>query len=135
MNTDNLMVISDDEYNIEKFDDDESRLYIDEHVSDSTNNSSRQSTKSVNTGNAFELDSMLIANINRYRTRSTQTILTSNRSLLLKRHRSTFCQAEYFETLTQETNTDYDGNNEEERILVVKKQRTENVNMLLSPTH
>ncbi|CAF0882393.1 unnamed protein product [Rotaria sordida] len=113
---DSLMIISDDEQDIKKFDEDESRLYIDENIFDSMNNSSQQSTKSTNTGNAFELDLILIANINRYQTRSSQTILTSNTSLLIKQNRSTFCQAEYFSTITQETNTDHMNEEDEERI-------------------
>lgn len=115
---DSLMIISDD-------DDDENHLYIDENVLDSI----QQSTKSTNTGNPFELDLFVIENINRYQTRSSQTVLTSNINFLLKRHRSTICQAEYFATITQETNTNHD---KEERIPVVKKQRTGDVNLLLS---
>ncbi|CAF0923541.1 unnamed protein product [Rotaria sp. Silwood1] len=130
--TDSLMVISVDEQDIQKYDEDESRLYIDENIFDSMNNSSQQSTKSTNTGNAFELDLILIANINRYQTRSSQTILTSNTSLLIKRNRSTVCQAKYFATITQETNTDSMNKEDEERISVIKKQRTENINLLLS---
>ncbi|CAF0816920.1 unnamed protein product [Rotaria sp. Silwood1] len=130
--TDSLMVISVDEQDIQKYDEDESCLYIDENIFDSMNNSSQQSTKSTNTGNAFELDLILIANINRYQTRSSQTILTSNTSLLIKRNRSTVCQAEYFATITQETNTDSMNKEDEERISVIKKQRTENINLLLS---
>ncbi|CAF4526690.1 unnamed protein product [Rotaria sp. Silwood1] len=126
------MVISVDEQDIQKYDEDESRLYIDENIFDSMNNSSQQSTKSTNTGNAFELDLILIANINRYQTRSSQTILTSNTSLLIKRNRSTVCQAKYFATITQETNTDSMNKEDEERISVIKKQRTENINLLLS---
>ncbi|CAF3376611.1 unnamed protein product [Rotaria sp. Silwood1] len=114
--TDSLMVISVDEQDIQKYDEDESCLYIDENIFDSMNNSSQQSTKSTNTGNAFELDLILIANINRYQTRSSQTILTSNTSLLIKRNRSTVCQAEYFATITQETNTDSMNKEDEERI-------------------
>jgi hypothetical protein len=91
-----------------------------------------QSTKSINTGNPFELDSIFVENINRYQTRSSQTILTSNMNLLLKRHRSTICQAEYFATMTQETNTNQNSNEQEERIAVVKKQRTENLDLLSS---
>ncbi|CAF4488023.1 unnamed protein product [Rotaria sp. Silwood1] len=126
------MVISVDEQDIQKYDEDESCLYIDENIFDSMNNSSQQSTKSTNTGNAFELDLILIANINRYQTRSSQTILTSNTSLLIKRNRSTVCQAKYFATITQETNTDSMNKEDEERISVIKKQRTENINLLLS---
>ncbi|CAF2400148.1 unnamed protein product [Rotaria sp. Silwood2] len=126
------MVISDDEQDIQEYDDDESRLYIDENVFDSMTNSSQQSTKSTNTGNAFELDLALIANINRHQTRSSQTILTSNTSLLIKQNRSTVCQAEYFATITQETNTDHTNDEDEDRILVIKKQRTDNINLLLS---
>jgi hypothetical protein len=116
-NSDYLMVISDDG---EESDEDEFRLYIDENVFDSI----QQSTKSTNTGNPFELDWSFITNIHRYQTRSVQTILTSDTNLLLKRHRSTSCQAEFFATMTKETNTNY---NDEERIPVVKKQRIENV--------
>ncbi|CAF1401412.1 unnamed protein product [Adineta steineri] len=121
--SDSLMIISDDE--------DNSRLYIDENVVDSWNNQQLQ-TKSTNTGNAFELDFFLIAYFNRYQTRSSQTVLTSNTNLLLKRHRSTFCQAEYFATMTQETNT---MNEHEERIAVVKKQKTYNEDLILSSTN
>ncbi len=117
--SDSLKVISDE---------DECRLYIDEMVVDSVN----QLTKSINTGNPFELDWIFIENINRYQTRSSQTILTSNTNLLLKRHRSTICQAEYFATMTQETNTNQDYNEHEERVAVVKKQRTENIDLLSS---
>jgi hypothetical protein len=116
---DSLMVISDDEQDIQ-----DSRLYIDENVFDSGNNRNQQQTKSTHTGNPFELDFFLIAHLNRYKTRSSQTILTSNTSLLLKRHRSTFCQPEYFSTMTQQTNTNHDINNKEECIAVVKKQTT-----------
>ncbi len=117
--SDSLKVISDE---------DECRLYIDETAVDFGN----QSTKSINTGNPFELDWIFIENINRYQTRSSQTILTSNTNLLLKRHRSTMCQAEYFATMTQETNTNQDYNEHEERVAVVKKQRTENIDLLSS---
>jgi hypothetical protein len=117
--SDSLKVISDE---------DECRLYIDETAVDFGN----QSTKSINTGNPFELDWIFIENINRYQTRSSQTILTSNTNLLLKRHRSTICQAEYFATMTQETNTNQDYNEHEERVAVVKKQRTENIDLLSS---
>jgi len=117
--SDSLKVISDE---------DESRLYIDETAVDFGN----QSTKSINTGNPFELDWIFIENINRYQTRSSQTILTSNTNLLLKRHRSTMCQAEYFATMTQEINTNQDYNEHEERVAVVKKQRTENIDLLSS---
>jgi len=130
--SDSLMVISDDEQDIQESDEDEFRLYIDENVFDSMNNSAQQSTKSTNTGNPFELDFIFIANINRYQTRSSQTILTSNTNLLLKRHRSTICQAEFFATMNQETNTDHDTNNKEERILVIKKQKIENVELISS---
>jgi hypothetical protein len=122
--SDSLMVISDDE--------DESRLYIDENIFDSMNNHIQQQTKSTNTGNPFELDWILIDNMNRYQTRSSQTILTSNTNLLFKRNRSTLCQAEYFQTMTRETNTDHENNDKEERIPVVKKQRTENNDFLLT---
>ncbi len=132
--SDSLMVISDDEHDIQESDEDEFRLYIDENVFDSVNNSTQQSTKSTNTGNPFELDLIFIENVNRYQTRSSQTILTSNINHLLKRHRSTICQAEYFATMTQETNTNHDNNDKEERISVVKKQRTEDVDLLLSLT-
>jgi hypothetical protein len=128
--SDSLMVISDDEQDIQ-----DSRLYIDENVFDSGNNHNQQQTKSTHTGNPFELDFFLIAHLNRYKTRSSQTVLTSNTSLLLKRHRSTFCQAEYFSTMTQQTNTNYDINNKEECIAVVKKQTTtttQNIDLLLS---
>jgi hypothetical protein len=117
--SDSLKVISDE---------DECRLYIDETAVDFGN----QSTKSINTGNPFELDWIFIENINRYQTRSSQTILTSNTNLLLKRHRSTMCQAEYFATMAQETNTNQDYNEHEERVAVVKKQRTENIDLLSS---
>jgi hypothetical protein len=130
--SDSLMVISDDEQDIQELDEDEFCLYIDENVFDSVNNSARQSTKSTNTGNPFELDSIFIANLNHYQTRSSQTILTSNTNLLLKRNRSTICQAEFFATMTQETNTNHDNNDQEERISVVKKQRTETVDLLVS---
>jgi hypothetical protein len=130
--SDSLMVISDDEQDTQELDEDEFRLYIDETVFDSMNNSTQQSTKSTNTGNPFELDFNFIANVNRYQTRSSQTILTSNTNLLLKRHRSTICQAEFFATMNKETNTNHDTNNKEERILVMKKQRTENVELLSS---
>lgn len=115
---------------VQESDEDESRLYIDESVFGSMNHNDRQASKSINTGNPFELDLNLIANLNRYRTRYCQTILTSNTNLLVQRNRSTFCQAEYFSTITQETNTDCDNNNEkEERILVVKRKRTENIDL------
>ena len=80
------MIISDD--------DDDSRLYIDENISDSLYN--QQQTKSTNTGNPFELDFFLLDHLNRYQTRSSQTVLTSNTSLLLKRHRSTFLSSRIF---------------------------------------
>jgi len=109
-------------------------LYIDENVFDFGNNHNQQQTKSTYTGNPFELDFFLIAHLNRYKTRSSQTVLTSNTSLLLKRHRSTFCQAEYFSTMTQQTNTNHDINNKEECIAVVKKQTTttQKIDLLLS---
>ncbi|CAF4580924.1 unnamed protein product [Rotaria socialis] len=119
IDSDSVMIISDDEQDIN-----ESRLYIDENVFDSVNCSGQQSSKSINTGNPFELDFILLTNLNRYQTRSCQTILTSNTSLLLKRNRSTFCQAEYFATTTKATNTEH-FNDEEERILVAKKIKIE----------
>jgi hypothetical protein len=42
------------------------------------------------------------------------------------------CQAEYFATMAQETNTNQDYNEHEERVAVVKKQRTENIDLLSS---
>ncbi len=130
--SDSLMVISDDEQDIQEFDEDESRLYIDENIFDSMNNNHiQQQTKSTNTGNPFELDLILIDNINRYQTRSSQTILTSNINLLLKRNRSTLCQAEYFQTMTKETNTIQENKDKEECVPVVKKQRTENNDFLV----
>ena len=101
-------------------DEDENCLYIDETAVDSVD----QCNKSINTGNPFELDLILLESINRYQTRSSQTILTSNDNLLFKRNRSTVCQAEYFDTMTQESNTNQNFNEQEERIGVVKKQRT-----------
>ena len=130
--SDSLMVISDDEQDTQESDEVNSRLYIDENILDSGNNHNQQQTKATNTGNPFELDFFLIALLNHYQTRSSQTVLTSNTSLLLKRHRSTFCQAEYFSTMTQQTNTTHVINDKEECIAVVKKQRIQNVDLLLS---
>lgn len=97
------------------------RLYIDETIFHCENSSNQQSTKSTNTGNPFELDFLFLVNLNRYQTRSSQTLLTSHINHLFKRHRSTLCQAEYFTTISQQTNTEHD--DQEERIPVMKKQR------------
>ena len=87
--SDSLMVINGD-------DEDQSRLYIDETVSDCWNQSREQASKSINTGNPFELDWIFLAYVNRYQTRSSQTILTSNTNLLFKRHRSTILSSRIF---------------------------------------
>ncbi|UJR36219.1 hypothetical protein I4U23_028951 [Adineta vaga] len=125
--TDSLMIISDDN--------DDSCLYIDENIFDSWTN--QQQNKSTNTGNPFELDFFFLSSLNRFQTRSSQTILTSNTSLLQKRHRTTFCQAEYFATRMQETNTNDDNKikeeeEEEQRIEVMKKQRSQTESLIIS---
>ena len=125
--SDSLMDISDDD------DDDEQdlSLYIDETVSDCQSHSNRQANKSTNTGNSFELDLFFLANINRYQTRSSQTLLTSHVNLLFQRNRSTICQAEYFSTMVQATNTEQDYHQHEERIPVVKRQRLSSPSFLI----
>ena len=121
--SDSLMLISDDEEDFEAFDNDDARLYIDETFVSPPDR--HRPTRSTNTGNAFELSLILLANLQRYQTRSSQTILTSNTALLLKRHRSTYCQVEYFDRSAQETNTERSNEMKEEAIAVKKQQRKE----------
>jgi hypothetical protein len=108
-------------------DEDSARLYIDENVCDPQPH--RQQTRATNTGNPFELDFFLLASLNRFRTRSSQTVLTSDTSLLRKRHRATICQAQCFAVRTQDTSTSDD---EEERVVVIKKSKTRDDRSLLS---
>lgn len=116
--SDSLMVISDDEEDFEAFDNEDARLYIDETFVSPFDH--RQPTRSSNTGNPFELNPLLLANLHRYQTRSSQTTLTSHAALLLKRHRSTCCQAEDFQRSTKETNTEQD-NEIKEQVIAVKR--------------
>ena len=118
------MIDSESLLNEHESNDKHSRLYIDENLFPYWNN--QQQTKSTNTGNPFELDFFSLSSVNRFQTRSSQTILTSDTSRLRKRHRATLCQAEYFATSTQETNTTAGSGsekNEEKRIEVMKKPR------------
>ena len=107
--------------NISDEDDGPRPLHIDETFFHCENSSNHQTSKSTNTGNPFELDFLFLVNLNRYQTRSSQTLLTSHIDLRFKRHRSTICQAEYFPKNSQQTNTE--SNDQEERIAVVKRQR------------
>ena len=86
-----------------EIDDEESRLFIDENFTDLPICSSSRST---NTGNSFELDPFFFVNFQRFRTRSSQTELTSENQLVFYRHQSTSCQFEYFQLFHRETSTD-----------------------------
>jgi hypothetical protein len=116
--SDSLMVISDDEEDFDAFDNEDARLYIDETFVSPLDRRHHQPTRSTNTGNPFEMNPLLLANLRRCQTHSSQTTLTSNTALLLKRHRSTCCQAEYFQRSTKETNTERSNEMKEEAIAV-----------------
>ena len=119
---DNERLLNDDDEH--ESNDQHSRLYIDENCFPSWDN--QQQTKSTNTGNPFELDFFFVSSLNRFQTRASQTILTSDTRRLRRRHRATLCQAEYFATSTQGTNTtngDTSEKNEEKRIEVRKRSR------------
>ena len=125
--SDSLVMISDDDDD----DDPEPCLYIDQSSDDAMVDARLQQTKSTSTGNPFELDWIVVVNINRYRTRSCQTTLTSHGIHAVQRHRSTICQPEYFHTSTRETNTDRASEDRHEpRIAVMAQERTDVVDAL-----
>ena len=113
-------------------DDEESRLFIDETLTDVV---LWQSSRATNTGNPFELDPIFVFSLQRFRTRASQTELTAETPLVFFRNRSTSCQYEYFQTFHRETNTDERENGDEETIPVVEATSTIQNNVLTSDQH
>lgn len=98
-------------------DDEDLRLFIDENFDEF---SLCPSSRSTNTGNPFELDPFFFVNLQRIRTRSSQTELKSENQLVFYRHRSTSCQKEIFSNFHRETNTDETKLTDEETISVIE---------------